>query len=139
MKIQIASPADHSLLARLDRHISPAELERAISLGRVYCLRDGDRLAGWLRYNLFWDNTPFLNLLFLAEDCRGHGYGRELLRYWEAEMARMGFRLVLTSTQSDEYAQHFYRHMGYRAVGGFTLPGDVYELIFVKEIGTGMA
>ncbi len=139
MNIQIASPADLSLLAQLDRHISPAELERAISLSRVYCLRDGDRLAGWLRYNLFWDNTPFLNLLFLAENCRGHGYGRELLRYWEAEMARMGFRLVLTSTQSDEYAQHFYRHMGYQAVGGFTLPGDVYELIFVKEIGTGMA
>ena len=139
MNIQIASPADLSLLTRLDRHISPAELERTISLGRVYCLRDGDRLAGWLRYNLFWDNTPFLNLLFLAEDCRGHGYGGELLRRWEAEMARLGFRLVMTSTQSDEYAQHFYRHMGYRAVGGFALPGDVYELILVKEIGIGMA
>ena len=42
--------------------------------------------------------------------------------------------MVMTYTQADEYAQHFYTHLGYRAAGGFVLPGDPYELIFVKEL-----
>ena len=94
---------------------------------------DGE-LAGWLRWNLFWDNTPFLNLLFLLESHRGKGYGRELMAHWEARMAGLGYNQVMTSTASDEYAQHFYARLGYTALGGFTPFGEAYELILGKEL-----
>ena len=34
----------------------------------------------------------------------------------------------------DEYAQHFYRKLGYETIGGFTPFGDPYELILAKKI-----
>ena len=134
MTIRTAILSDLEALAAHDHHISRAELEHLISLGRVTVLDIDGELAGWLRWNLFWDNTPFLNLLFLLESHRGKGYGRELMAHWEARMAGLGYNQVMTSTASDDYAQHFYVRLGYTALGGFTPFGESYELILGKEL-----
>jgi hypothetical protein len=42
--------------------------------------------------------------------------------------------MVLTSTQSDEDAQHFYRRLGYRDCGVLILPGEAGELMLLKEL-----
>jgi len=47
-----------------------------------------------------------------------------------------GYSVVLTSTQSNESAQHFYRRLGYRDAGGLLLPEEPLEILFVKYIGT---
>ena len=132
--IRTAGPGDLPALARLDRHISPAELETSVRLGRVLVAEGKGGLAGWLRWNLFWDNTPFLNLLFVLEGRRGRGLGRALAGHWEAKMRQAGYETVMTSTQSRECAQHFYERLGYEAVGGFLPPGEGYELMFVKKL-----
>lgn len=134
MTIRTAVLSDLTTLCKYDHHISPAELEMQIRRNRILVAEADGTFIGWLRWNLFWDNTPFLNLLFLLEDFRGMGYGRELMRHWEIGMRNLGFDTVMTSTASDEYAQHFYRKLGYTAIGGFTLPGDPYELIFAKKL-----
>lgn len=134
MTIRTALPSDLEVIAAHDRHISQAELVNLINLGRVTLLEVEGQFAGWLRWNLFWDNTPFLNLLYLLESCRGNGYGRELMAHWEAQMADLGYDRVMTSTASDEYAQHFYVKLGYSAIGGFTPSGDAYEIIFEKSL-----
>lgn len=133
MKIRLAEKSDIKILSTYDKHIRITELESSISLGRVIVAEDNETLIGWLRWNLFWDNTPFMNLLYVLEEYRGKGVGKELAAFWEGEMARRGFGVFMTSTQSDEYAQHFYRKLGYRDVGGFQFPGESFELIFVKE------
>lgn len=132
LSIRNALPADLQLVAHHDRHISRQELENLIRMGRVSIVEIGDAFAGWLRWNLFWDNIPFLNMLYLLEPFRGKGYGHQIMTYWEAEMQNLGFDRVMTSTASDEYAQHFYQKLGYTALGGFTPFGDAYELIFGK-------
>ncbi len=134
MTIRKASQADIPLLHELDAHISEQELGISVELGRVYVAEKNGCLAGWLRYNLFWDNTPFMNMLFVLEPFRGTGVGKSLTRHWEEDMRRLGYNTVLTSTQSDEFAQHFYVKLGYRAVGGFAIGSDPYELIFMKEV-----
>ncbi len=133
--IRHAGPADLPFLSENDRHIPLAELDSAIRLGRVLLLTVDGVPAGWLRWNLFWDNTPFMNLLYLLDGYRMQGCGRTLVSHWEQQMREAGHALVMTSTQADEGAQHFYRHLGYRDVGGFLLPGESYELILVKELG----
>jgi ribosomal protein S18 acetylase RimI-like enzyme len=50
------------------------------------------------------------------------------------DMAAQGYRMVLTSTQSDEDAQHFYRRLGYRDCGVLVLPGEAGELMLLKEL-----
>ena len=132
--IRTADKLDTELLLSLDRHISRSELESIIGLGRVFILECGGSFAGWLRYGLFWDNTPFMNMLFLLEEYRGRGFGKMLALFWERKMAEYGYAEVMTSTASDEYAQHFYNRLGYSTVGGFAPSGEPFELILSKKI-----
>ena len=134
MDIRNAQWDDILALACLDRHISSQELETSVRLGRVYVAEERGELAGWLRWNLFWDNTPFMNLLFVLGGRRGTGGGRALAEHWEGRMRQAGYETVMTSTQASEYAQHFYEMLGYEAVGGFLPPGEGYELIFCKKL-----
>lgn len=61
-----------------------------------------------------------------------------LVEHWEADMKKKGYGMVLTSTQADEEAQHFYRKLGYKDCGGFvpTVPGyeQPMELFLEKAI-----
>ncbi len=132
--IRNAIPADLPFLMEHDRHISPAEMDEAIRRGRVLLIEVGGTAAGWLRWNLFWDNTPFMNLLYLLDGYRLQGHGRTLVRCWEEKMREEGYGTVLTSTAADEPAQHFYRRLGYRDIGGFLPEGESYELILEKRL-----
>lgn len=134
MTIRYADSGDFSLLHEHDRHIRAEELRSSIEAKRVLVLSDGGRIAGWLRYNWFWDNLPFLNMLYLFEEYRGKGYGGQLVRYWEQEMRRDGYREVLTSTLSSEQGQFFFRKMGYTDCGALLLPDEPLELILRKEL-----
>ena len=132
--IRTAKLSDTELLFFYDRHISKAELENVIGLGRLFILEFEGCFAGWLRYGLFWDNTPFMNMLFLLEEYRGKGLGKMLALFWERKMAESGYSEVMTSTASDEYAQHFYIRLGYKIVGGFAPSGEPFELILSKQL-----
>ena len=61
-----------------------------------------------------------------------------LIKYWENDMKSQGFRMLLTSTQVDENAQHFYRKLGYKDCGGLVIdiPGyeQPMELFLIKSI-----
>ena len=49
-------------------------------------------------------------------------------------MREQGYAAVMTSTQANEAAQHFYRHLGYQDIGGFLLPGEAFELVLHKAL-----
>lgn len=134
MEIRIAQAEDFAFLSEHDAHIAPDELQAQIERGRILIAQEGGRRIGWLRWNLFWDNTPFLNLLFLMEEHRKKGYGRQLMQEWERRMAARGFGLLMTSTLASEQAQHFYRALGYRDAGSLLLEGEALEIIFTKEL-----
>ena len=88
-----------------------------------------------LRYCLWWDNTPFINLIFVLEEYQRKGIGRKLTLAWEKMMKADGFRFVMTSTQVDETAQHFYRKIGYRDCGSLLYPGQTpLELVLIKAL-----
>ena len=116
-EIRYVQPQDRDFWFRLDRHLPEAEFERKVREKQGYLLLEDGQPAGLLRYNLFWDNTPFCTLLFVDWPRQGRGYGRRLMEHWAADMRRQGYRLLLTSTQADEGAQHFYRRLGYRDCG----------------------
>ncbi|MCS4464928.1 hypothetical protein JTT01_16190 [Clostridium botulinum] len=49
-------------------------------------------------------------------------------------MKSKGYELVMTSTLSNEQAQHFYRKLGYKDVGSLLLDDEPLEIIFTKSI-----
>ncbi|MCL2222805.1 MAG: GNAT family N-acetyltransferase, partial [Oscillospiraceae bacterium] len=94
---------------------------------RGYVICDDNEPVGIMRYNLMWDNTPFLALLFIDDSYQGKGYGRQAMLSWESEMLKLGYKMVMTSTQVNEEAQHFYRRLGYIERGGIFLDGTPFE------------
>ena len=134
MKIRLATMENLPWLKARDHHIAEEELCSLICQKRVLMACVDDRPVGWLRWNLFWDNTPFMNMLYLLEDSRGKGFGRALVTYWESMMQAQGYDAVLTSTMASEDAQHFYRAMDYRDAGALLLPGEPTEIIFYKAL-----
>ena len=138
IEIRTATQADKAFWFRLDGHLAEAGFDRKVRDGQAYVLLVDGAPAGILRYCLFWDNTPFCNLLVIDAPFRRAGLGRRLMERWERDMRDEGFDMLMTSTQVDEDAQHFYRKLGYRDCGGLVIdiPGheQPMELFLLKGI-----
>jgi len=130
--IRYANINDHLWLAEHDKHISEMNLKNKIDNNEVYVIGISEKIVGWLRYNLFWDNIPFMNMVCILDEYQKMGIGKMLVKHWEKEMKKNGYNNVLTSTQSNEEAQHFYRKLGYKEIGGFKYLNDPYEIMFQK-------
>lgn len=137
--VRYAEEADREFWFGLDRHLPESEFERKVRDRQAYVILSEGAPAGLMRYGLFWDEIPFCSMLVIAPEYRGRGMGKALMTYWENEMAAQGYDLVMTSSQSDETAQHFYRKLGYRDSGVLLLeaPGreQPAELFFIKATG----
>jgi len=134
MTIRYAENIDYLWLKEHDKHISDEILKTKIATKEIYVVEEGGGITGWLRYNLFWDNMPFMNLVYLLEEHRHKGTGKKLVHHWEKDMKDKGYKNVLTSTRSDEEAQHFYRKMGYTEIGGFRILNEPFEILFCKTL-----
>lgn len=134
MIIRIAEKSDIEIISTYDKYIRKEELKSIISLGRVIIVEDNEKFIGWLRWGLFWDNTPFINMLFLLEGYRNCGQGKAIITYWEKLMKEEGYNFVMTSSLSNEEAQHFYRKLNYVDSGALLLPGESLEIIFTKKL-----
>ena len=136
--IRYVSETDKSFWFTLDKHLDEREVVLKIRDKRGYVISDDNEPIGIMRYNLFWDNTPFLTLIYLKDACRGKGYGKQAVLFWENEMRALGYKMVMTSTQVDEQAQHFYRKLGYKDKGSLFLDNtpceQPQELFMIKVL-----
>ena len=126
-KIRYVSEDDESFWFTLDRHFNKKEFELKIRDKRGYVISDDDKPIGVMRYNLIWDNTPFLTLIYIKYSHHRKGFGSQAVLHWENEMRELGYEIVMTSTQVDEQAQHFYRKLGYKDRGGIILENTPLE------------
>ncbi len=137
-QIRLIEEKDKAFWYSLDRHLPEAEFNNKVVENRGYIILDDEKPIGLLRYNMFWDNTPFLTLIYIDFAYHKMGYGRKAMEYWEKEMSEQGFKLLMTSTQVDENAQHFYRKLGYKDCGCLVLdlPGfeQPLEMFMIKAI-----
>lgn len=132
--IRYASMNEYDLLVSQDSHIRKEEWKRLIENNQALIFYVDNDFAGWLRWNLFWDEIPFMNMLYFPEEYRGKGYGTQMVKFWENEMVKLGYDKVMTSSQANESAQHFYRKLGYWDAGSFFPFCEDLEIIFTKEL-----
>lgn len=116
-EIRYVQAEDREFWYSLDQHLPEVEFVNKVRDKRGYVLLEDGVPIGLLRYNLFWDNTPFCTMLFIDWERQREHYGRKMMEHWERDMKSQGYGMVLTSTQVDEAAQHFYRKLGYKDCG----------------------
>lgn len=135
MKIEYGSESDFQFILDNDRHISKELIKNKLREKEIIIAKNQEnQIIGWLRYGYFWDNIPFMNMIYLSEIYRNRGIGKELVMFWEREMKKKGYNMVMTSTLSNEQAQHFYRKLGYKDSGCLLLENETLEIIFTKRI-----
>ncbi len=119
--------SDKAFWYSLDEHLSEREFELKVRDKRGYIIFDGDSPIGLMRYNLMYDIIPFLTLIIIEDAYQQKGFGKQAISAWENEMRALGYKIVMTSTQVNEQAQHFYRKLGYIERGSLFLDGTPYE------------
>lgn len=135
MEIRPAQMCDCAGILKYDRHIPVERVRACIQSGQLDVLCEGENILGILRWNLFWQSIPFLDLLFVDETCRGRGFGSAMMCQWEEAMKAMGYAWVMLSTQADETARFFYEKLGYQAIGSFLPPDqETDELMYLKKL-----
>ncbi|WP_416899253.1 MAG: GNAT family N-acetyltransferase [Minwuia sp.] len=132
------APAVRSLFIRVNRLLAPPGMEDAFEryiersieaeIGRIgpyYAERDGlffvaeqdGHLAGMFGLERAGQVVLELRRMYVAPECRGMGYGRELLAAAEAEARRLGaVRLILSTSEVQQAALGVYRSSGYAEV-----------------------
>jgi len=135
MEIRLADAKDKKKILKYDCHIHHNKVGECIDNGLVAVLCDGGNIVGVLRWNLFWQSIPFLDLLFIDEAYRGQGWGSKMMAQWEESMKLMGYSDVMLSTQEDETAKYFYEKLGYHRIGAFLPPKqEADEIMYLKEL-----
>jgi ribosomal protein S18 acetylase RimI-like enzyme len=135
MEIRMADSKDQKNIMEYDSHIPHDRLGACIRDQFVYVLWDEKSIVGVLRFSLFWQSIPFLDLLYIDEAYQGKGYGRQMMAHWESAMQAMGYKYVMLSTQEDETAKYFYEKLGYRRIGAFLPPEqDADEIMYLKPL-----
>jgi GNAT superfamily N-acetyltransferase len=137
IRIRYADESDLPYLLQRDKLVTEEILKKKILYRQVIVGLQGGEYVGCIRFGLAWDMFPFLNLIIVEEGARRKGIGRELMEFWEQEMKAGGYTLIMTSTDVDGEAQHFYRKLGYRDSGGILFPRELFpnsamELVFIK-------
>ena len=136
VNVRYATLDDGTWIRHHDQHLRDDLIARKISSQEVLLAELDGVPVGLLRYCLWWDNTPFMNMLFVLAAHQRQGVGRKLVAVWEEKMVADGFRFVMTSTQVDETAQDFYRKIGYRDCGALLYPEQTpLEMVLIKDLG----
>ena len=90
-------------------------------------------IVGGVLGEIYW-NWCHIDLLWVKEELRGHGYGHRLLVAIENEARRRGAQHVFLDTFSFQ-APDFYRRYGYRLFGELTnFPAGHQRYFFTKEL-----
>ena len=99
-----------------------------------FALQTSDNaIVGGVLGELFWD-WFHIDLLWIPEDLRGHGYGHQLLLMVEEEAKRRGAKNVFLDTFSFQ-APDFYKKHGYQIFGELKdFPPGHKRYFFTKQV-----
>lgn len=99
-----------------------------------FALQTSDNvIVGGILGELFWD-WFHIDLLWIPEELRGQGYGKQLLAQIESEAKKRGAKNIFLDTFSFQ-APEFYKKFGYRIFGELKdFPPGHTRYFFTKQI-----
>lgn len=127
MEIRVVTDKDKEFVMSCDKHIDDTGYANRVYAKSGYVIWERNQLIGVMAYCILWDNIPFLDFIFVKEEHRCKGFGKQAIISWENEMRNQGYKMTLISTQVDEGAQHLYRKLGYIDCGGLVFQNTPFD------------
>ena len=137
--LRLAEDTDFVFIRGFSSELPEEQLRAQIRDGRLRIIESNEGPVGFLKFYVLWEVLPFIELIIVRIDCRGHGIGKAAVREWEREMSARSFQRAIVSTQADETAQYFWRRIGYQDCGSLALPGRPPELFMYRDLSTTVA
>ncbi|EOS43832.1 hypothetical protein C809_03690 [Lachnospiraceae bacterium MD335] len=137
MELKVVTNQDKEFVMGIDKHIDDTGFADRVHTKSGYVIWEEKQRIGIMSHCFLWNQFPFLNFLFVKEEYRGSGFGKQAVLCWETKMRQQGYRMTLISTQADEGAQHMYRKLGYIDCGGLVLhdtPFDQPMELFFRKV-----
>jgi GNAT superfamily N-acetyltransferase len=98
-----------------------------------FVIKENDMIIAGITSYLIMNNTLSVDVLYVAEDYRGQGYGKMLLNHAEQEAKRRGAYLVQLDT-FDFQGLEFYKKQGYVIFGTLNdSPARGHERYYLKK------
>ena len=73
---------DKEFVMSMDRHVQDSAYANRVFTKSGYVIRTKDKRIGTMSHCILWDNIPFLNFLFIEEEYRGKGFGKQAVALW---------------------------------------------------------
>lgn len=137
MIVKFMEKQDKDFVMSIDKHVNDIGYCHRVFTKTGYVMWENDVPIGMLHYSILWDNLPFLNFIFVVKEYRNRRFASQALAFWENDMRKQGYKMVLISTQADEKAQHLYRKLGYIDCGGLVFhhtPFDQPMELFFRKV-----
>jgi ribosomal protein S18 acetylase RimI-like enzyme len=111
-------------------------LRKAVAEGKVAVADSDQGLAGYVRWDHFWDTIPLCLMVRVRPEHQRRGVGRQLFRCVEETFRQRGHTFWLSSTdETNENSQRFHESYGFRQIGALAELGqDVREIFYRKDI-----
>ena len=137
-KIRYLQKQDQEFWRQLDKHLPETEFQKKVRDKQAYVFLKDDRPVGIFRYNLFWDNTPFLNMIYVLETYQNQGYGTKLLQVLELTLLSQGIQEYIVYVSQFISSNQFFlkRHAKKVSEEPISIHGkDYIENEYVVKVG----
>ncbi|MEX0681848.1 MAG: GNAT family N-acetyltransferase [Dehalococcoidia bacterium] len=137
--VRAATPDDVPAIQDIDRsleqRVSDEEvLRHAMDGGRVAVTLDGDTLAGYLRWEWFWDRIPLCVFVRVKPSHQRIGIGRALYAHVEVDLRGRGCEFWISSTEeANDRSLRFHRALGFRLIGALSDLGQESREVFMRK------
>ena len=133
-EVRIAVLGDLNPIAHADWLLKPNRLREKIERREIIVCDDDGQITGLLRYSWFWEIIPFIDFLWVEEGFRGERRASRMIARLEEETEGRNHWMIMTSTQSNEAGQGFFRKAGFADAGGFSMRSRPFELLLIKYL-----
>ncbi len=126
----------HTLVASFDYQYAYMKMEALcdyLSEGKAFCFYIGENnhISGFIwgyKYPYKGNDRMLIAAIQVSEDCRGKGYGMQLIESLQDIALRNNLHCVYTHTDAiNKRAQNFYHNLGF--------VDEEYQFVFFKKIG----
>ena len=90
MEIKAVTDSDKQFVMSIDNHVDDIGYANRVYTKSGYVIWENKQRIGIITHCILWDNLPFLNLIYIREEYRGKGFGKQAIIHWENEMKNQG-------------------------------------------------